>query len=113
MTVLVDNPTGSDLATFLGRSGDSQFATTAAAYGVGLARSMAKSYTRGVGFESDSAIPESLSWVIISRGARLVLNYEQLISEQRDNTSLLYGSAGQGWTLSELTALNEFRRIAA
>ena len=113
MTVLAPNPTGADLASFLGCSGDSAYANTACAYAVGMARGMAKSHTRGVGFEDDTQVPESLTWVIISRAGRLAMNYSQLISETRDSVSLMYGSAGQGWTLSELTALNEYRRIAA
>jgi hypothetical protein len=113
VTALAANPTGADLASFLGRSGDSAYVNTACAYAVGLARSMAKSHTRGAGFADDTQVPESLSWVIISRAARLAMNYNQLISETRDSVSLMYGSAGQGWTLAELVALNEYRRTAA
>lgn len=112
MPTFCDNPTGSDVAQYLGRL-DLAFANGPAASAVSMARQMAKSYCRERGFDIDTQIPESLWWVIISRAARLVLNNNQLISQTTDGSTQLYGSAGQGWTLAELTALNDFRRTAA
>lgn len=113
MTTYVEDVSGSDVAAFVGRSGDATYATTVGALMASTAREAAKSYTRGVGFETDGQTPESLRHVILLRAVRMAMNYSQLVSESRDSVTLLYGSAGQGWTLTETQALDGFRRRAA
>ena len=113
MPTLVANVTGADVADLIGRSADQAFATGLGALAAAAARSAAKSYTRGRGFEDDTQIPESLWFVVLNRAIRIVGNSQQLLSEGRDGVSMNYGAAAQGWTTHETLALDEYRRKTA
>lgn len=113
MTALVDPPTGSDVARVLGRERDDDFVTGLANVAADLACQAASSYTRGVGFEDESSVPESLYHVILLRAVRFATNYEQLQLQQHDGVRIAYGMAGQGFTVQEIKALEAFRRTAA
>jgi hypothetical protein len=110
------------VAVFLGRDpATGSWATTVGNMVAGVAYEAASAHCRGVGFSVDvtdaahpiSKLPADLRWVVLMRAVRMAQNYSQLISEGRDSVSMLYGSAGQGWTLNELTALEAYRRTAA
>jgi hypothetical protein len=76
------------------------------------AREAASAYTRGVGFEDDEQMPATLRHVVVMRAVRIVGNVQQLTGEQRDGVTMNYGTAGQGFTLQEVLALEQYRRTA-
>lgn len=112
MAALVDNPTGADVAAILGRADDASFVSGLAQLAADTAREASSAYTRGVGFEDDDQMPASLRHVVLMRAVRIVGNVQQLTGEQRDGVTMNYGTAGQGFTLQEVLALEQYRRTA-
>jgi hypothetical protein len=112
MTALVENVTGADVAAILGRTEDLAFVQGIAQLAADTARQAASAHTRGVGFEDDDQTPASLRHVVLMRAVRIVGNVQQLTGEQRDGVTLNYGTAGQGFTLQEVLALEQYRRTA-
>lgn len=123
MTVAqVTAPSGADVAAILGRSSDDAWISSVGNVVASLACNAAESYCRGVGFSTSTddegtvttKVPQSVSWAILLRAVRLAGNYSQLVSESRDNVTLVYGqAAAQGFTLPELQALDAYRLTAA
>lgn len=114
MPTLVNYPTGADVANFIGRGNDADFVQGVAQMAADLAVGAASSYTRGNGFnDAEALMPASLYTAVLLRAVRLVANMQQLIAQQTDGVTMTYGAAGQGFTINELTALNEYRRMTA
>lgn len=107
---------GIDVAQFLGRPDDQRLIDMASMHVVQVS-AMARSYTRGAGFdmkvdgETVSARPnDEIAAVIIMATARLVVNPAQVTSEEADG----YRTSGsfQGFTLTERLVLDRYRRMA-
>ncbi len=110
------DPSGADVARFLGRADDEALAQLAGMHVAQIA-TMARAYTRGSGFlmtiENDvvTARPnDEIAAVVLLATARLVTNPAQVNSEEADD----YRTSGsfQGWTLPERAVLDRYRRRA-
>lgn len=110
------DPSGADVARFLGRADDEVLADMAQMH-VAQVAALARAYTRGSGFvmaiENDvvSARPnDEIAAVIILATARLVTNPAQVTSEEADG----YRTSGsfQGFTIAERAVLDRYRRKA-
>lgn len=102
--------TALDVAKFLGRGDDSALVALAGEH-LPLVTEMAKTHTRGVGF--DAGVPnDAIAAVITSATARLVNNPELLQSEQIGDYSARY-TVFQGWSILERAVLDAYRRKAA
>jgi hypothetical protein len=102
-------PQVSDLTGLLyGASGQTVDATRGAEV-LSTVTQLASAYTRGVGFSA--GVPNAdISSVILTASARLYANPTQLLGDQTYGpSSVSYRSAFQGWTMSELTALDRYR----
>lgn len=112
----VNAPDGAALAAILGRGDDTAWISSVGNLVASTATQLASTYCRAVGFGADDSgnvlVPNDLYSVILLRALRLSANYSQLISQTEDGVTQLYGAAGQGWTLEELTALNAYRVTA-
>lgn len=95
--------TGQDVADFLGQGDDEQFVALAG-QSVTIITAMARSYTRGNGFD-DFGANDEIAAVITAATARLVANPEQL----RVTIGGVQTDGFQGWTLAELFVLNRYR----
>lgn len=114
MASLVSYVDGQAVADFVGRGSDTDFVQGMAQTAADLAIGAASSYTRGNGFDDFEALmPASLYTAVLLRAVRIVGNAQQLITQQTDGVTMTYGAAGQGFTIGELTALNEYRRMTA
>lgn len=102
------NPTGADVAAFLGQ-GDNQGLVALAQGHVDVLTAMARAYTRDNGFDEFGEPNEELVAVITTAAARLVSNPSQLASEAGP-FSIRGGFTG--WSLAELVVLNRYRRRA-
>ncbi|MCB0995554.1 MAG: hypothetical protein KDB21_10710 [Acidimicrobiales bacterium] len=102
--------TAADVVAALGRTGDA--GALAQAEGLlPLVVALARSYTRGVGFEDEPDLPDDLAAVIVLACCRLVPNAAQL--EREATESYQASGAFIGWTLAELVVLNGYRRRTA
>lgn len=108
-TAYVEIPTGADVAAFIGEGDDAQLVALAGEH-VAIVTALARSYTRGRGFE-DSTVAEDLAAVITTATARLVVNPEQTTGESVGGYSVTPGSFA-GWSLVETIVLNRYRRRA-
>ncbi|RYI24495.1 hypothetical protein EVU97_01960 [Dermacoccus sp. 147Ba] len=95
--------TGQDVADFLGQGDDEQLVALAG-QSVTIITAMARSYTRGNGFD-DFGANDEIAAVITAATARLVANPEQL----RVTIGGVQTDGFQGWTLAELFVLNRYR----
>jgi hypothetical protein len=102
------NPTGEDVAAFLGREGDEVFVGQCQRTSLQV-RSMAESYTRGMGFSDDNTVPADLHACILSRAARVAVNPLSYSSESADTATSVDRYAGD-WTRGELRILDAYRR---
>lgn len=102
------NPTGADVAGFLGRGQDTVFVAQCANV-ASLVRSMAESYTRGRGFEEDDVVPNDVFAALLSRSARMAVNPLSYQSDVVDQTSASDRYAGD-WNLGEQRILDRYRR---
>lgn len=105
---MADYPTGADVAAFTGRSADTVYVAQCQAV-LEAAKSMAKAYTRGNGFDDDNNCPDDLRAVLITRAVRLAENPNQLRTDSADTTSATDEFAGD-WGPSEYKTLNRYRR---
>lgn len=103
--------TASDVAKFLGRGGDSSLVSLAGDH-LPLVKEMAKTHTRGVGFDALGNPNDAIAAVITSATARLVNNPELIQSEQIGDYSARY-TVFQGWSILERAVLDAHRRKAA
>lgn len=103
--------TGSQVAAFLGRSGDATF-TAPAAYAAQTITMMARAYTRGNGFVDDEPNDE-IEAVIVCAAARLAANTSQLSHSHTAGVfTETFNNGFQGWTLAETMVLNRYRKRA-
>ena len=98
--------TGQDVADFLGR-GDETALVQLAGQHVQIVTALARSYTRGRGFDEFGAV-DDVAAVITTATARLVDNPAQAVREkvgavEETHTPFL------GWTLAETFVLNRYR----
>lgn len=99
--------TGQSVANFLGQGDDGSLVTLAGNH-VGIVTQMARAFTRDGGF-SDGVPNEEIASVITTAAARLVANPEQL-SSTVGTVSIRGGFSG--WTLTERSVLNRYRKQA-
>ena len=111
MTTLVSSPTGTDVASYLGRASDTVFMAQCATAAT-MVRELASGYCREIGFSDPAQVPSDLRSVIILRAARMAANPLGYVSETTDGASQTDRFAG-GWTLDEQVLLNAYRRRAA
>jgi hypothetical protein len=104
-------PTGTDVASFLGKTQDSGFIAQANV-GAQAAYEFARGYCRGRGFEDDEDLPADLRMVVITAGARLATNPNMLRGEQAESYATNSGPDGF-WAPLELAVLHRYRRRAA
>ncbi len=97
--------TGQDVAAFLGLADDTEVVALAGRHAP-LVTAMARSYTRGRGFDGSGTPNDELSAVITCATARLVANPEQIAY---DSGAASLRGGFNGWTLPELAALNRYR----
>jgi hypothetical protein len=76
---------------------------------VPLITSIAKSYTRGLGFDEDDAPNAEIAAVITTASARLFANPEQL---PYDVGAVSMRGGFNGFNLAELAVLNRYRKRA-
>jgi hypothetical protein len=75
-----------------------------------IVTAMAKSYTRGRGFDELGDPNEEVAAVIITATARLTANGRQLgVRDKVDNVEREYRTGFNGWTLAEHAVLNRYR----
>lgn len=107
MAYMVDNPDGLDVATFLGRQGDTVFVTQCNSI-VAIVRTMAASYTRDIGFESLTQVPDDIYAAILSKAARWANNPLSLNTDSVDSTTMQDNYAAD-WNPGERRILNRYR----
>lgn len=108
MAYLRNNPIGLDVATFLGRQADTGFVAQCGVV-VSLVYSAAASYTRDVGFDSATMVPDDIYAAIISRAARLANNPLSLNVDSVDSTTMQDNFAAD-WNMGERRILNRYRQ---
>lgn len=104
----------SDVAAFLGRSGDAATVALAAAH-LPVVTVMVKAYVRGNGFDELGEPADDLAHIIVSSCARLVVNPAVLREESTgidDATFTKRYAVLDGWTLPELAVLHRYRKRA-
>lgn len=80
---------------------------------VTIVTAMARSYTRGRGFNAHDEPAADIAAVITTAAARLAANGKGLLYRHRvDDVETEYRSSFQGWNLAELAVLNRYRRRA-
>lgn len=102
---------GEDVALFLGRGGDAALVALAGEHAL-IVTAMARSYTRGRGFDVNGEAYDDVGAVITVATARLVSNPDQLTSETM-GPFVRTSAPFTGWTLAETFVLNRYRRRAA
>ena len=111
----VPQPDGQQVADFLGQGGDPSTVALATEH-VGIVTAMARSYTRGNGFD-DVTVPgdpaDDIAAVIVTATARLVVNPAGVRSQTAGPFSTEHGAPFTGWSLAELFVLNRYRKRAA
>ena len=102
---------GQAIADFLGRGEETQLVTLAQTH-IGIVTELVRAYTRGKGFNTAGEPNAELSSVITTATARLVVNPEQNKREQFGDFEQTPGTF-YGWTVTELGALNRYRKRAS
>lgn len=98
--------TGQDVADFLGQGTNAPLVASAEEH-VAIITAMARSYTRGRGFDEVTGDPnEEIRAVITTATARLVANPQQLRHSVGDVT---FNDSFRGWSLAETFVLNAHR----
>jgi predicted ATP-dependent serine protease len=100
----------SDVAAFLGRSGDAVTVALAEQH-VPVVTVMVKAYVRDNGFDELGEPADDLALVIVSSCARLVVNPEHTVSQEIGTFSIRQ-AVFNGWTLPELAVLHRYRKRA-
>lgn len=99
---------GDHLAEFIGR--DPGYRGEAV---LQIITAMAKSYTRGEGFNAAGHPNEDVHAVILTASARLLRDPSQSISaESMGPFSISYRQGFDGWSVAELAVLNRYRARA-
>jgi hypothetical protein len=101
------NPTGADVAAFLGRQDDTVFVGQCDNV-ASLVRDLAESYTRGLGFSDDNTVPSDLFAAVLSRAARTAVNPLAYTTESVDTSSVVDRFSGD-WSTGERRVLNRYR----
>lgn len=104
-------PDGDDVAQFLGQGDDAALVALAGQH-VAIVLAMARSYTRGRGFDDAGDPAEDLAAVITTAAARMVSNPDSL-REMEANGISQARTVFQGWNLAETLVLNRYRVRAA
>ena len=104
-------PTAVQVASFLGQGEDANVVALAEVH-LPLITEMARTHTRGVGFNDNDEPNDAISAVIVTATARLVSNPTSLQSSQA-GPMMARHTVFQGWTLIELSVLDGHRRKAA
>lgn len=102
-------PTAIEVATFLGRSGDTTVVAAAEAH-LPIVAAMVRRYVRGRGFTNGEP-DEDLAAVIIASTARLVVN-PTMTEYQASGPFQIREGTFKGWTLPELAILHSYRARA-
>lgn len=104
-------PTAADVAKFLGK-GDEGNVVALAEVHLPLVTAMAKTHTRGIGFDEWDEPAEPIAAVIVSATARVTSNPNMLVSETIGDYSARY-TRFVGWSIIELAVLDSYRRKTA
>lgn len=105
----MSGPLTAELADFVGAEVNEDQAASV----VRLVTALAKSYTRGSGFDSAGNPAPDLAAVIVTASARLMRDPSQMIdTEAAGPFRVSYRSGFDGWSCAELAALNRYRRRA-
>lgn len=99
-------PSAETLSILSGQAVTTEQATTV----VAVVTSLARSYTRGNGFEDE--LPEDLETVVTLAAIRLLMNPTGVESESMGGMSVTFGKQFLGWSLGELAVLNRYRERA-
>lgn len=105
------DPLVASLVAFLNAKDDPEMIALAEAH-LPIVTTFVKSYTRGQGFDQFGNPNKDMESVIITAGARLVVNPEQAIRVQIGDYSET-PAVFNGFTLAELAVLNRYRRRSA
>ena len=99
---------GDSLTEFIGRdAGDKGEAV------ISIITAMAKSYTRGAGFNTAGEPNEDVRAAILTASARLLRDPSQIVSgEGMGPFSVSYRGGFEGWSVAELAVLNRYRERA-
>ena len=103
-------PTAANVASFLGRDGDTKV-TALAGQHLPIVTAMAATHTRDNGFTA-GAPDSTIEAVIVAATARLTNNPGLLVSETIGDYSARYTSF-QGWSIIERAVLDSYRRKSA
>jgi hypothetical protein len=102
-------PTSADLALFVGAGVNTEVNTDQATAIISVITALASAYTRGEGFVAGE--PNSdVRAAILTAAARLLRDPSQIVSnEAMGPFSVTYRAGFDGWSTSELAALNRYR----
>ncbi len=107
----MSTPTAADVAAFLGDPARPETVALAEQH-LPIVTAMARSYTRGRGFDDDGPA-EDLAAVIITATARLMKNPEQIAFDETVGQFARAIRGGfVGWNLAETFVLNRYRQRA-
>ena len=102
--------TSTQLAAFLGTT----LNTSKADAVLSVITALARSYTRGRGFNFYDKPNEDVAAVILSAAARLYRDPSQIVSQETMGPfSVSYRAGFDGWSVAELGTLNRYRVRAA
>lgn len=104
-------PQASQVAAFLGKSDDEHVIALAEVH-LPLITEMARTHTRGIGFDEQDEPNAAISAVIVSAASRLVSNPSSTQMEQAGPFTARH-TVFQGWNLLERAVLDAHRRKAA
>lgn len=104
-------PTATQVAEFLGQGDNTQLLALVGVH-LPLITEMARTHTRGVGFDANDEPNDAISAVIVSATARLASNPTSTQSSQA-GPFMTRHTVFQGWSLIELSVLDAHRRKAA
>lgn len=96
-------PTYNDVAALLNTTPDTNQVNAA----ISVVSALAKSYTRGVGWDDAGEPAEDIAAVILTATVRLLVNPSQLDSESMG--PFAYRGGFSGWSTAELATLNRYR----
>lgn len=88
------------------------FTTEQVTAAVALTTAVAKSYTRGKGFDTDGNPADDLEAVIATATLRLLVNPQNVQRQTMAAFTVEYGTNHIAWTLTELSVLNRYRERA-
>lgn len=103
------NPTGAEIAAFLGRTSDTVVIEQAEIM-IPHVRAMAASYTRDIGFSEDDVVPDDLYSLLVARTARMTQNPLAYSSEASPGGLAFSDRAGDDWNRGEKRILDRYRK---